>query len=110
LSTYFDEIVLVQNDYGKDLEMRVVDKDGNAHDLTGATLKFYMRKRGATTNKVDGASATIVDAAQGTCKYTWQSGDLDTVGVYDCQLEIIVEGSSVITASGLVITVIGEFG
>lgn len=57
-------------------------------DLTTATaVKFAMKARGATANKVD-AAATIVSAAAGTVKYQWVGTDTDTAGFYIAEWQI----------------------
>lgn len=52
-------------------------------DLTGWTLKFYMRREGASgAPKVDGLNAVIDNAPLGIAHYPWAVGDTDTSGVY----------------------------
>ncbi len=89
---------LIKGDKLFDLEFTVKDADGNAVDLTNATVKFKMRKYGATTLKVNG-TCTITDATNGKCKYTVQDGDLDTVGTYQAELEITYSDGKIITAT-----------
>jgi hypothetical protein len=68
-------------------------KDGNGSpiDLTGATVTFRMRKRGATALTVD-AAASVVSAAAGTVRYDWLSGDTDTHGLYDAEFRCELTG------------------
>ena len=56
--------------------------------LVGATVLFFMTKRGGTTPKVNGGACTIVDAATGRVRYEWAVGDTDTAGTYDAEFEI----------------------
>lgn len=68
------------------------DGDGNAIDLTGATVTFRMRKRGATALTID-AAASVVSAAAGAVRYDWLAGDTDTHGVYDAEFRCeLVDG------------------
>lgn len=54
---------------------------GAAVDLTGASVKFVMRSRTATSPAVN-ATATIVTAAAGTVSYTPSASDTATAGHY----------------------------
>lgn len=65
-------------------------------DLTALTVSFIMRLPGAATPKVD-AAATVVSAAAGTVKYAWATGNLDTVGAYEVEWEILYSGSRTLT-------------
>lgn len=59
----------------------IVYADGTPVDLTGATVKFQMRKFGTSTLKVD-ALAQVVTPAQGIVRYDWAAVDVDTAGDY----------------------------
>jgi len=82
------DFVIKQNCLEPDLEATLKDASGTGIDLTAATgVRFHMRKKGASTAKVD-AAATIVTAASGSVKYSWASGDTDTYGAYYGEFEI----------------------
>lgn len=84
--------------------------NGEVIDLTGVTTpKFYMTPDDSDVRKIDGATAIIADGtytvygdgvdgtvtytpADGVIIYPWTSGDLDTVGVYDCMFEVTKDG------------------
>jgi hypothetical protein len=67
--------------------------DGTAQDLTGATVFMYMRLRGSTgTPKINGASASIIDAANGRVQYDWEVADVDTVGRYWATFVVNISG------------------
>lgn len=91
-----DIIKMVQNDTLPDLEF-TIKQDGSVVDLTGATVKFYMKNRDTGTVKINGVACTIVSASAGTCKYVWQSGDTDTVGTYQAEVEVTFSGGTVQT-------------
>lgn len=88
---------LVRNDVGRDVNFTVQDSSGTAIDLTSSTILFKMAIPFASTNKING-SCTIVVAADGTCKYTLQSGDTDTGGVYEAELQITYSPTDIATA------------
>ena len=59
--------------------MQLIETDGTPVDLTNATqVKFEWASRGASP-KVD-AVATVLSATQGSVRYNWAGGDVDTVG------------------------------
>lgn len=61
----------------------VYDSDGvTKHILTGHTYTFKVWKEGDTTNKINGASLTIIDAPNGELEYAVQSADTNTVDYY----------------------------
>lgn len=62
------------------------DRDGNPVNLTGATVRFLMRK--GDTVHID-AAAEIVDAAAGTVRYNRTAVDTGTVGVYQAEYEAL---------------------
>jgi len=84
---------MVRNDTKPDLVYTILyaegpNKDG-PFDITGCTLEFFLRKRGATTIKNTGHTTTsIVDAEAGLGKYSWASDDLDEEGRYTGELEV----------------------
>lgn len=83
------ELVFVQGDTGPDIAavLHVKGEPTNFIDLTGATVKFQMRKPDDRVYTVD-AAATVVDAAAGDVLYQWGPNDLGTPGIYQVQWEI----------------------
>lgn len=65
----------------------VKSADGTVPDLTNATAVALKAKltTGATTITRAG---TFEDRVNGKVKFTWQSGDLATVGIYDMEIEV----------------------
>lgn len=61
--------------------------DGTIINLTGATVKFFMRPKGSSTVIVN-ASCSVVSATAGTVQYNWQAGETDTVGNYEGEFQI----------------------
>lgn len=56
-------------------------------NLTTATAVTFTMKTGATT-KVNKGAMTIVDATTGVVEYPWASGDTDTAGTYNAEVEV----------------------
>lgn len=76
------------------IEKALVDADGVAINLTGATVRFIMARRGSTIATVN-AAATIIDAAGGIVRYTWQVGDTTEHGTYDGEFEVTYTGGAI---------------
>lgn len=69
------------------------DDDGNAVDLTGASVDFRMKQASADTRQVD-ASCVVTDADQGEVTYEWSDTDTDTVGHYNAEFAVDYSGGS----------------
>jgi len=98
------DLELIRNDTGFDIEFEVDDADGVDVNLTDSTVKFKMWKPGETACKINGA-CTLTTPLEGKCKYTVTSGNLDTRGDYDAELEITYISGKIITASSISITI-----
>lgn len=90
-------VYMKQNDTAPALTATLKDDNGTAIDLTGATVVFNMRQRSDSTVKVNRGSVSIVSAAAGQVSYSWQTGDTDTVGVFDGEFEITHADSTIQT-------------
>jgi YD repeat-containing protein len=85
-----------RNDTGPTWTDTIKDVNGNAVNLTGATVKFVMRPQSAvapTTN----AAATIVTPASGTVSYTPTAQDTATAGIYMVEWHITAAGGGLTT-------------
>ena len=108
MSTTTAEITLTKGDKGFDLTFTVKDDDDVVVDFSTATgVKFKMIKPGSSTAKIDG-TCTLTDPSNGVCTYTMGSTDLDTVGVYNGELEITYSASHIVTVRNIVVIVKGE--
>jgi hypothetical protein len=85
-----------QNDTSPAMLATLQDADGNAVNVTGATVRFHMRAVGSTQVVVDEA-ATIVTALDGLVRYDWQAADTDTIGSYQAEFEVTYADASVET-------------
>ena len=68
------------------------DSDGLAINLTGATVQFRMKKRGASAAKFT-SSAAVVSPSAGTVRYDWGSTDTNEAGVFDGEFVCTFAGS-----------------
>ena len=89
-------IKIVQNDTRPPLEFTIT-QDGNSVDLTGATVKFYMKNADTGAVKISGVACTLTDATKGKCRYSWQAADTNTVGTYLGEVEVTFPDSSIQT-------------
>ena len=85
-----------QNDTSPAMLATLQDADGNAVDLTAASVRFHMRAIGSNQTTVD-AAATIVTAASGIVRYDWDATDTDTVGSYQAEFEVTYADASIET-------------
>lgn len=83
------------NDTSPKLNVTLKDASGNLINLTGTSVRFHMKKYGASSLKVD-AAADIVDE-EGQVRYSWAAGDTDTAGSYYGEFEVTYGDSSVET-------------
>ena len=74
----------------------LTDSAGAAVNLTGATVRFVMRKGGAATAKV-AAAATVVSAPAGTVSYTWLAANTNDPGIYSACWEVTFSGGTIQT-------------
>ena len=77
-------MILVQNDKGVVLNFNIKDENNLDVDLTGATIRLIWQNDIGKSTK----TCEITDAPNGVCRYVIQSGDLATVGKYDCEIEV----------------------
>lgn len=98
---------IIQGNYGQKLDFTIVDGEGNAVDLTGASIALKVQNsqdENQTLLTLNG-SVSIDDAAAGKCHYTVGQDDFATPGKYLGELVISVSGVSSISAPGIVIIV-----
>lgn len=81
----------------------ILNDDGTAHDLAGATVTFSMRPEGSSTPKVNAQPATVVSAPAGTVRYDWQAADVDTAGEYLVWWTVTVGGKTQDVPESLVV-------
>lgn len=93
------------------LAVTLQDSDGNAIDLTGATVDFNLGDSGYAN--VYTGSAVITDETAGQCEYRWDGTlDIGTAGKYFGEFEVTLSDSKVITFPddhGLIIDVSQDY-
>lgn len=81
-----------------DINFTVTDADGNAVNLTDATIQFTVSSTLNAEPKFT-KTCTIDVAASGTCHATLTAEDTDTAGVYTSELVIKWAGESLVITS-----------
>jgi hypothetical protein len=92
-SAYF----IKRNDTKGTIECNLLDGDSTAVDLTGATVKFLMRREGRSGVKVNSAASVVGDPAAGVVSYQWEAADTDTAGDYEGEFEVTFSDGRVAT-------------
>lgn len=86
-----------QDDLLPAIEVALLDGNGAAVDLTGATqVRFLMRLPRGTQPKV-AAATTVVTPAAGVVRYDWVTGNTDKAGTYRAEWEVTFPGSKPMT-------------
>lgn len=85
-----------QNDTSPSMLATLQDADGNAVDITGATVRFHMRKIGRADVVVD-AAAAIVTPISGLVRYDWIADDTSEIGSYQAEFEVTYADASIET-------------
>lgn len=77
------EETFVQGDTAPDITATLYESDGTTPlDLTGATVRFQMRKANDLDFTVDAAATIDIDPTTGKVSYRWGANDLAVPGEY----------------------------
>lgn len=83
------EVIVKQSDLFPDVITVVKDENGVVVDLTGASVKFSMRKaRDPTSIKIDAVNGVLVSGTLGKISYVWAAGNTDTPGTYEGEFRV----------------------
>lgn len=74
-----------QGDTRPALEAVLMDPEGNPVNLTGATVRLHMERKG---EMIVDAPCIIVDGPAGLVRYQWAVGDTDQPGTYAAEIEV----------------------
>jgi len=62
--------------------------NGSPADITGNFGVKFTMKQGASAPKINKAAMDVIDEATGVVEYRWQSGDTDTSGTFNVEVEV----------------------
>lgn len=85
-----------RNDTSPSMLATLQDANGDAVDITAASVRFHLRPISSQTVTVDEA-ATIVTALDGLVRYDWQAEDTATIGSYQAEFEVTYADTTVET-------------
>lgn len=85
-----------RNDTGPSIR-EALTLGGAPLNLTGATVRFRLTAKGATTPKVNQLATVEAPATAGIVHYTWLLGDTDTSGDYIREWQCTLSDGSVVT-------------
>ena len=98
--------IVGQNDYGYQLPFTLEDGNGNAVNLSGATLTINVQdSQDASDALLFTGTMTIQSAAAGTCYYTVASGNFPNPGTFLAQIVATWPSTEVLTWTGVKIIV-----
>lgn len=88
-----------QGDHGETLRVRLLDRNDDPVNLTGATVRFLVRASNADEAKIDAEATPDADQTENTgyVDYTFTEDDLDTQGIYRAEWEVTYSGGAVET-------------
>jgi hypothetical protein len=86
------DLTIPQGDKGFNLAFTVKDADDDAYDLTDYTITLKVWKAGVPGTLILSEACTPDVEASGTCHYTVQAGDFDSVSKYKMELELTKSG------------------
>jgi hypothetical protein len=81
------DFYIKKDDQLPEIRATLLDADGNAVNLTGASVKFIMADKATGTVKVD-AAGVVETPASGIVHYAWAEADTDTAGTFKAEWEV----------------------
>jgi hypothetical protein len=85
------DLTIRQGDTTPAFTQTITDQNGNAVNLTSATVTFVMRQLSSSTPTVN-AAMVITDATAGQVQYNWSTVDTATPGVYMAEIHCVLSG------------------
>ena len=87
------EITIPKGDYGYNLAFVATDASGNEYNLTDYTLTFKVWTYNIPATLLLSGACVIDPGDNWKCSYTVASGDFDTEGEFEGELEITKAGA-----------------
>jgi hypothetical protein len=99
--------VIVQGNYNVQFDFVIVDGQGNAVNLSGATLTFRAQDANdpTQTDLTLTGSMVIDSAAAGECHYLVGNGDFPNTGTFRAQINIVPSAGGLISVPDLTVVV-----
>lgn len=96
-----DVPIFVQGNTKPDITaiLHAEDDDTAVVDLTGATVKFQMRRQDDRRFTVNAAASIVGSPTLGAVSYSWAANDLAVAGTYESQWEITFGDGKIQTTS-----------
>lgn len=84
---------LKTGDTEPDLEVQLRKDNDNPKDLSvdNPTVSFFITEANENTLVVDDdttGNVSITNGTNGRVEYSWQAGDTDTAGTYECEVQV----------------------
>lgn len=76
-------------------------------DLTSTAVEVHLRKPGGV---ILTRTVTVTNATGGAWSYTWVTGDLDTPGVWDAEVQVTFTGGAIQTFGPVPFVVTPQIG
>ena len=102
-----------RNDTLPSVSGTLLDPDGNAVNLTGATVKFIYRLSTEPRSAAVSGSVVLVDENNGVVRFDWTDGDTDVPGIYFAEFETTFGTGEVQTTpntSNLILRIFDDVG
>jgi len=84
------------------------EETGSYVDLTGATVKFQMRRPDDKNYRINQAATVVGDPTNGNVSYSWSANDLAVPGDYEVQWEVTLADTTIQTTKKVTITVLRQ--
>lgn len=76
--------------YGWNLDLRVVDEQESAIDISAGTTLEYMAKKPGGNGPITMAASFVTDGTDGQLRHVVTSGEIDTIGIWQIQTHVVM--------------------
>lgn len=88
------DFVMKEGDRSPSFQRTLTDEDGNAVDLTDASVELVAELVGDSSTTFGGSATVETPASDGVVRYDWSSGDTDTPGTYIAEFVVTYNDST----------------